>query len=306
MKETNQIIVKRSFIILVMILVLFLLNFITYTTLSLNPNKSGQIVLLYLTDLFFIAIIIQELFILLKPLFSRQQDEITNIFKQKEIKTNQQKLDGNILTDTSYYFDDLITQYIHRKNLFLFQLFSFIGLLFGGFSSFYFGESVFSLNFYIIFLEISISFIAVMFVCFLPIMFFNKKSFIKKYQTLLECVNSGNITGLTLEVQNYEKKQAMKTYPDKDNTLVEYFNSFILMNEENYDQAINKLQNLAKTTFNSIAFKYEYKNLIGECYRKVGEIENAKRYYNESLTGFKKVKIQKAIFVLEQKLASVK
>ena len=301
MMSKKKVIERRLLGILLMMVVVLLLNIFT-SSRTVLVNEPSQTLLLYITDIFFLIIILEQFYKIVRIIQTNETNKVGNRPIVQEIELNN-KIFPVSYSESANYLEKLISQKVSQRNTFLILVFWFFGFFIAIFASFYSKNAILSINFFAIFFEFFFMFGSLLTIVLIPFYYINKSLYLNKYNDLLEAFKTGKMKELTVMIQELEKRQDIRISGQKyDYSLLNYLKVFPLLVGKEFDSALKNLLTLDKTTVRFFAFKFEYKNLIGDCYRNLGDIERAKQYYQESITGFEKFNISYPIPLIEKKL----
>ena len=189
------------------------------------------------------------------------------------------------------YLDKLMIQYNGQINLFwvkfyfIFSIITSIILIFSNRSDLSFLSFVIKLMEYFLLI-----FLIGLIVIVPTILFFSKKIFFQKFNGLIEAYDSKNLVLLLESYLRFNNKFEQKNLTQSEKIIDGFFKSVILYNSGENQNSINAILTIIDGIPNSIAFKYEFYNILAKNYKKLGENQLSLEFSNKSLLGFQRIK----------------
>ncbi len=278
--------------------VIFLLIFISY----LFNTYLYEMILNFV--LFFLFEIVLVLLLLIPGLYYFY----TNSKNQRNSDTNKIQFDF-ISTEKIYftpYLDYLYFQYNYRRNIGFIKLYIFFGILIIGILCFYSNYQTHLFLFIIYFLQYLIIWLIVIFIGILPLLIYmTLKERRNDFKDLFEAYNSKDLHLLQQIYEKFNFRLDLSYRKEKTKVILSYFKATILANTGMYSETLELLNFYIDLTLKSMAFQYEFFNLMGQVYAMINEKDKAKEMILRSISGFKKLKFFAPIPCLELYLKSI-
>ena len=145
---------------------------------------------------------------------------------------------------------------------------------------------------------ITLWFICIILLFLIPMIFFLHNP-LNEFRDLFEPYHLRDFKLLEKNFQKYDNRLQLSFNKERNKVILSYFKTIILVNTGMYSEALEILNSYINLTLKSMAFKYEFFNLMGQIYTLQNEKEKAKEMISTSIEGFKKIHFFAPISPLE-------